>query len=286
VIRLLPEFILKSDYIRWNIPYEDSISDLETEIAHMVAINFFSEILTDDIIVHEIFSRLQCKELLNFGLVDKKIQRLANDPLVMKDKIYLEKVFSPLDWQLFFGFGIEDDTLARNQLPNNIVELFKDYPHQFNNITWIPEGISINSFGDLLKKYYQNNKKGYAHIDESIQREFGKICTTKGQWVLVNTLGIINKEIPKKFSGINFRKNPDAIEAIVSKFADRIHFKFDDYTVNYRNFLYLGAHRVLVDIHGLGIRVLINPNTLTFPPILVRGRGVGGIRPQNQPFLY
>ncbi len=286
MIRYLPEFIRKSDYIRWEIPSEDSISDLETEIADMVAINFFSEILTDDIIVHEIFSRLKCKELLNFGLVDKKIQHLANDPLVMKDKIYLEKVFSPLDWQHFFGFGIEDDTLARNQLSNNIVDLFKEFPHQFNNITWIPEGISINLFGDLIKKYYRNNKDGYASIDEKIQSEFGKICTLKGQWISLNPLGrIINPEITKKFKEINFNKNPNIFEVVVLKFSD--WFKFERYILpnNRKVIIEYDKFQINVHINSLGINLLTAPlqtNRLMFIP-----KGVGGIRRQgDQPFLY
>lgn len=282
MIRYLQEFILKSDYISLHIPFEDSISDLETEIIQMVAINFFAEILTEDIIVHEIFSRLKCTELLNFGLVDQKIHRLANNPLVLKDKIYLEKVFSPLDWQLFFGFGIEDDTLARNQLPNNIVEVFKDYPHQFKNITWIPEGISINSFGDHLKKHYRNNKKGYASIDEKIQSEYGKTCTLKGQWVSINPVGsIINPEILKKFKDINFTENPNVIDVIVFKFSDWFKFEYFDR----RKVILKGVkNQITVDINSLGIRLQIAPSP-SFTPMLVR-QGVGGIRPQNQPFLY
>lgn len=279
--RYLPDFF---NYLFWIVPDKTQDADFENEIIQMVATNFFAEILTEDIIVHEIFTRLTCKEMLNFGCVEKRIHRLANDLLVMKDKIYLEKVFSPLDWQHFFSFGIEYDNEARNQLPNNIALLFKEYPHEFNNITWIPAGININSFGDLLKKHYPNNKKGYAWISETIQSEFGKICTLKGKWVTIKSGAIFNPLICQRFEGINFMKNPNVIEAVVSKFADWFKFKFYVYPNNCKIIFSLGKNRVSVEVCSLGISVSMAPLP-SFSHLLVR-RGVGGIRRPNQPFLY
>jgi len=168
-----------------------------------------------DILIQEVFSRLTFTEFLTIGQVSKTLNNLTNEPAVLKQMIYQE-TFNPGDWKSHFGvdcLGANDAEKAWRSLPDNIGQIYKGQCQTFGPknifdtfsqlfkgpspkfgethvIVWIPEGISMNKYGEYLEQKFPENKNGYALSGRSdikkIIDQFGDVKTEESHWVLMS----------------------------------------------------------------------------------------------------
>ena len=174
-----------------------TISQTPSPLKNLSQINDFEDILK------EILTNLDFKVILStVSLVDKKWNKISDDPFFLKSVIY-KNAFNPEDWGDHFGnetLGANDGPLAFEKLPNTIVELYKSDCKIFNGqkvcdthlLFWIPENLSIEKYGKLLKHKFNKLDKGYHFLYPKILEEHGRALTKNSGWVMM-----VNKPIPQ-----------------------------------------------------------------------------------------
>lgn len=218
---------------------------LATEIPTTKGFGLFEceESACRDILIHNLFINLNLKECSRLGSVSTKLAPIFNEPEFLKSKIYLEKIFTPLDWNKFFNLKLEDELEAWATLPDTIDKIFKSscpiLPEKTfgktHVIVWIPKGMSINLFQEILSKK-QPNKPAYNEVFEGILEKYGDITTEKGEWVIMpkeilptsackkfsvqkNMISLLNKNNPTNYTF------PKVLEAIICISAAYFKFK-------------------------------------------------------------
>lgn len=236
-----------------------------------------------DDILKEILTHLDFREILStVSLVDKNWNKISNDPFFLKKVIY-QNAFNPGDWGNHFGkdvLGANDGLDSFKKLPNEIIELYKSDCKIFNGqkvcdthlLFWIPENLSIEKYGELLKRKFKKFSQGYQFLWPKIPVEHGKVLTKRGAWVLM-----VNKPIPESggktfsdqcemvnqlnrqtFSGYSI---PTALEAIIcislKFFSTEERIFVENYTrcQESLNSMIFGNNQVIVGFSKLGICV-------------------------------
>lgn len=148
----------------------------------------------------EIFSHLNFNEIEMFGQINKAANALANSPAVLKNRIYHEQAFTPEDWGFYFGksLKVNEAKVAFQSLPSNIGQIFKSpcpvFPKKLwwetHVIVWIPEGLTLNNFGELLKQKFPRNAKGYYRIFDEIVSRYGDMPVEKSGWITMTKFGV------------------------------------------------------------------------------------------------
>lgn len=147
-------------------------------------------------LILEIFSYLNFNDFLSSAQVNKKGWKFfANDPSLLKKVIYREKTFNPEDWKVFFGIPIENSECLKafEALPKNIGELLKGPCPIFEGkkfgethvITWMPSGLSINTFAEMLIRN-QNNVLSFHGIWQGIRLKIGDRKLKKSKWIAMS----------------------------------------------------------------------------------------------------
>ncbi len=149
-----------------------------------------------DVFIYGIFSRLIFEEWLILSQVNKRMNNLLSDPVLLKEKIYCEKTFNPEDWGSYFGnfcLGASDGNIAYQSLPDGIGKLFKGPSPvskrkklgQTHVIVWIPSGISIDKYKDILTCNFPLNNMKPGSIGRSVVNQYRGITTKKAEWVVM-----------------------------------------------------------------------------------------------------
>ncbi len=157
-------------------------------------------------LILEFFSYLNLATL-GIGLrVSKEWKCLLSEPSLWKKAIYQEIAFSNKKWTQCFGQDIvkdEDNKEEFSSLPANIGEILKSPCQAFPGkkiidthiLVRIPKTINgqpltLNSLGELAKKYFRSSETGYIDIlDEiawkAIVNQLGDQSIDKSCWVLM-----------------------------------------------------------------------------------------------------
>lgn len=180
-------------------------------------------------IILEFFSHLSFEALnCQISLVSQTFKSHAEDPFVMKRVIYREKTFNPDDWAYHLGISALELNKAFESLPLNIGQVYKGncpiYSRkklgQTHRIVWIPEHLSLNKYGKLLKEKFPLNLDGYEYIWSEVEQNLGNI-ETKSEWVMMTYKTIPdteNKQYMEQQAILNCFKNytvPTSLEAII-----------------------------------------------------------------------
>lgn len=188
-------------------------------------------------LVKEIFSHLSFKDLLNCANINKnEWQVIANDPLLLKKVIGRNEAFGPEDWGIHFGdkvISASETEEAWEKLPLDITKIFKSkcpiFPEkkigQSNVLVWIPAGMTVNNYGELLRQKFPQLQNGYRTISNEFVDEFGDIPTNQSEWVLMSRRTVPNSPDQKNHDVSNLLINlnqegaaytiPTALEAII-----------------------------------------------------------------------
>src|SRR3984957_19121861 len=156
------------------VPKIDSVNDINALSVQGIKTDI--NVLPNELIL-EIFSLLNVVTLEKSCEVSKTWKELANDPIVCKKLVYREIAFSNENWVLCFGKDIvkdEDKKEEFSSLPGNILEILKSPCPIFSGkkvidthmLVRIPKTINsqlltLNSLGQLAKRYFPNNTTGY-----------------------------------------------------------------------------------------------------------------------------
>jgi len=190
-------------------------------------------ILPSEIII-EIFNHLNFIDFARCIVASKQWYVLLTPRLDKQRESLCELVFSPNHWDHHFknnGMTEEEKAKALRTLPLNIDQIPCPVDPEKRMIdTWsfvyIPKGLTINSYGELLKQKYPNNSLGYYYIWSKIFEKFGNAPIEKSGWRVMkktpipHTLGnnfTIQKRIVdnlNKTTSKNF-KIPTLLEAII-----------------------------------------------------------------------
>jgi hypothetical protein len=154
-----------------------------------------------DELVLEIFSHLNLAKLGNICCVSKQWQRLANEPILWKIVIYREIAFGNEKWAQCFGTNVvkgEDNKEEFSSLPvDDFIADCKKFKSIFPEknakdslmLVRLPKtlngGLTLKSLGELAKKYFSKNDKGYNFIMTPIVQELGDQSINKSSWVLM-----------------------------------------------------------------------------------------------------
>lgn len=119
----------------------------------------------------QIFSSLSFDNVLtNISLVNKKWNVISDNAGLLKHLIYIGKTFNPNDWALHLNYILEssEHEKALNLLENNIGKIFKtNIPlskRKFGGVhkkIWIPKGMTINIFEQLLHAKFNDKKDSF-----------------------------------------------------------------------------------------------------------------------------
>ena len=197
-----------------------------------------------------IFSDVNFKELRNCSLVDKKWNKLTNDPMLVKKMIYEGFCFNPSHWNEFCGAGtVSNDEIAKAyaSLPKDIFKILKsDYNGKkvidTHMLVWIPESIkgksvTIDNFGALLKEQpeFSHNPTGYGYIWNSNVQQEGSNPIKSGWKLMTNDVipGSRNKKMAEQLILVeSLNKNgqtgyrvPKTAEAIICIAAEYLRSK-------------------------------------------------------------
>jgi hypothetical protein len=155
-----------------------------------------SEILPCEII-SEIFSYLNLHELGVSSRVSKRWETCASSPLLWRAAIYREIAFSSKNWAQWDENIVKgvDFTKEHLSLPENIVEEFrrsyKAFPgkriRETHVLVRMPKGLTIKKLGELAKKYFPSNAKGYRGVLQTIIDKLGDKPADESVWLLMTT---------------------------------------------------------------------------------------------------
>lgn len=155
----------------------------------------------------EIFSYLKANEAEEGFKVNQAWRKLAEDPFLLKNFIFNELVFGPEKWAEKY---VEVDAKeASSALPADMFDILNGpceaFPGkkvwQTHMLVWIPGSINgrpltLNSLGELAKKYFPNLLTGYSGILDGIVKEYADKPYDSSRWVLMTKdvlLGSRNK---------------------------------------------------------------------------------------------
>ncbi len=166
------------------------------------------EVLPDELIL-EVFSYFDLYTLRNICLVSKAWKRLTNEPILWKIAIYREIAFGNDKWALCFGTDVvknEDNTEEFSSLPlDDFIADCRKFKSIFPErnaraslmLVRLPKtlngGLTLKSLGELTKKYFPDNDRGYKFIrpdivenlrDKSVEN-LGDKSIDKSHWVLM-----------------------------------------------------------------------------------------------------
>jgi len=177
---------------------EVKISDIKGDTDKIKPLSI---VLFNDTIL-EIFNKLNIRDLGICRQVSKQWNKLASDPSLLKNVIYRDFAFNPMDWNRYFASGLInkfDAQKAFESLPLNIYAILESSSplHQAKKIMdthmliWIPKTISgqvvsINNFAELLKQMeeFSDNELGYNYIWDTVAKKQGGSVAEHG-WVLM-----------------------------------------------------------------------------------------------------
>lgn len=158
------------------------------------------EIIPDELVL-EIFSHSNLATLGTISYVNKAWKRLANEPILWKIAIYREIAFGNDKWAQCFGTDVvkdEDNREEFSSLPSDdFIADCKKFKSIFPKknakdclmLVRLPKtlngGLTLKSLGELAKKYFSANDKGYRFIWSAIIREHGDKSIDKSKWVLM-----------------------------------------------------------------------------------------------------
>lgn len=179
-----------------------------------------ANVLPDDM-MKLIFSHLDLSSLEAIRQVSKTWRILAGDDLLWKNVIYREIAFSNRDWKRCFGPEVlshEDCREEWNSLPwreyiEDSRKFDKSFPEKSGKdhlmlvrlpktltATRLPDtkdeqgcciegelvgGLTLNSIGQLAKKYFPETEGGYRYIRDTLVNELGDHSVNKSCWVLI-----------------------------------------------------------------------------------------------------
>jgi len=212
-------------------------------------------------VIITIFSLLNSREVGSCSFVSREWKKISNSLIDrQRDKLF-EIVFSPVDWNTYFGegtIGLEEIKEARKSLPlcidaiscpicprNKMIDTFV--------FTYFPKNITIKKYGELLKNKLLNIS-GYELIWSRIEQELGEIPIIKHGWKAMssewlphssgkrfitqqekinklNKKGIKNFKVPKVLEAIicistaHFKQN----KTMFTLYFTRCHENIDDY---------------------------------------------------------
>ena len=204
-MQLIPSFISNS------FNFIDVIVPLELLSTKAFGLLECEESACHDILIYNLFTQLNLKECTRLGSINIRLKSITNEPELLKRKIYFEKTFNPEDWNRFYNLKVEDELEAWQTLPDTIGEIYKNScqivpDKNFSKthvVVWIPKGMSINLFQEILKKKLPNNPEGFNEVFDGILEKYGDITTDKGEWIIMPK-EILPTSAKKKYS---FQKN-------------------------------------------------------------------------------
>lgn len=181
------------------------------------------EAIPGGVLVERIFSRLSFQEWLIVAQVNKRMNGLLTDRVLLKEKIYKEVVFNPEDWGVHFGFGLGDGERAWKELPEGIGELLKgrspvsEYLRfwQTHVIVWIPAGLSMNKYVEFLKIKVSEGVIKKVILDDSILKVMGSVVTKKAEWIVMPRKRSKNASQVYKMVDFEILSLPKALEAMI-----------------------------------------------------------------------
>lgn|GEM_PF-2170659 len=159
-----------------------------------------------DVLINEIFSRIDFRNFENLGCVNKWLNELTHRTDILKSMIYRFKTFNQEDWQEHLGLEFPKNQ-AFKALPDNIGKLFNGPCPLFKDerlrdthvIIWIPSALSLNKCKILLEKIFAANEQKFI-IHKDILATYGDLITADPKWI------IMPKKLLAKSNHTNFFK--------------------------------------------------------------------------------
>lgn len=187
----------------WFTREEQGFKPLAMDVVRSVVIVHGKEIPKE--ILLQIFSHLNCLELTRCAEVNKREWRpIANEPLLLKNALYQEKLCTPKHLGLDSSF----DKYGFESLPSDIVETYKKLGKNYYFI-WQPKGIGYNTKGyKALEKILLLPIINNAYVFPS------KLRDIKNSWILVP------KEIDSDFRPFTLVEIQKKIDASYKKDLD------------------------------------------------------------------
>ena len=151
-------------------------------------------------IVLNVFSFLNLDTLGRICSVSTKWKQLASDEKLWKKREVYENAITNKKWAQWFGEEVvagEDFNEEWESLPWNISWILQSrcpiFPgkkiKETHRLVRLPKtlngGLTLKTLGELAKKYFPNNPKGYIDIWPSIIDELGDKSIEKSCWVMI-----------------------------------------------------------------------------------------------------
>jgi len=156
--------------------------------------------LDNDEILIQIIRSFSYTILGNFCTLNKRWGLMLNQYFNQKRvQLYRTAVFSPMDWNIQFAKNMideEEGLIAFKALPPNIDEIPCPVHHpkkmvETHVFTYCPKGLTLKSYGILLKNKLKN-EKGFYYIWDEIINNIGDKSFVNYGWK-----AMIKEEIPK-----------------------------------------------------------------------------------------
>ncbi len=180
-------------------------------------------VIPKEVFVYGIFTQLIFEEWLILSQVNKRMNNLLSDPVLLKEKIYREKTFNPDDWGTYFGnlcLGASDGYPAFKSLPDHIGKLFtgpspvskRKKLGQTHVIVWIPSGLCLNDYMELLGGCKDAR---LLNVQNIILDWHGNELTGSSEWVVMPRNR--KKRSSHSYKIINFKNYafPKVLEAVI-----------------------------------------------------------------------
>lgn len=176
-------------------------------------------------------------------LISKEWKLLSSNPILWKTAIHRELSFHNGKWAQAFDENIvkdEDPEEEFSSLPSNIVEYYQDFQRKFPEkqakdslmLVRLPKTLNgeltLNSFKDLVKKYFPKNNNGYRVFWDAIANQLGNKPIEESYWVLMTTDIIPESEnkdydeqqelIKNKLPGYEIPGTLEAVVCILSQY--------------------------------------------------------------------
>lgn len=154
----------------------------------------------------EIFSLLNLSSLGKICQVSKSWKQLADEPILWRNAVYKEIAFGSDKWGQFCGEEVVKDEDRREELSSLP---WKEFIADYNKfkvifpgknaknslmIVRLPKtlngGLTLNSLGELAKKFFQADNSGYSYIFAPVNKELINQSIDKSLWVIVTQEGL------------------------------------------------------------------------------------------------
>lgn len=184
------------------------------------------EAIPKEVFIYEIFSRLVLEEWFVLSQVNKSINSLLSNPVLLKEKIYREKTFNPEDWGTYFGnlcLGASDGNLAFQSMPDDIGQIWKGRSPtskykkfgQTHVVVWIPSSLSLDKYKDLLAINSPLNTIKPGNLGSRVMNQYGRILTKKAEWVVMPRKRAFASPYSYKIVDFKTLAIPKTLEAII-----------------------------------------------------------------------